>query len=282
MTLIVIAILMVFVLGIATITDYTEEEEENGSNRRTDQEIRGDSSQRTDASGGPVYAAGPSGTISLTSGASAARSRAGAGVMWPLPSLTPAQLAAQKAVHDHINAMQNQQQSSQQHLAQHQMNVALNNALIYSNSYAAYLAGVDWAEQPKPVVENTGIVLGEIEGFRAWRIFNGLLVSMAVDDVWLPGEPMTAKDVDVGNHNGAHAFKTIKQAIDYSVSHENVAIGRVKLWGQIIEHELGYRAEFSKPIEIISCRWRKLDGSFGLPIEIAKRYGIKFMEITKL
>lgn len=129
--------------------------------------------------------------------------------------------------------------------------------------------------RPKPVVENCGIVLGEIEGFRAWRIFNGCLVSLCVDDVWLPGEPMTATDVSEDNTNGAHAFKTLPDAISYSRGYENSAVGRVKLWGQIIEHELGYRAEFSKPIEILAVRWRKINGEMGCVKEIAKRYGIE-------
>lgn len=129
--------------------------------------------------------------------------------------------------------------------------------------------------RPKPVVENVGIVLGEIEGFRAWRIFNGCLVSLCVDDVWLPGEPMTATEVNEDNTNGAHAFKTLIQAIKYAGPHEPFAVGRVKLWGQIIEHELGYRAEFSKPIEILLVRWRKINGDMGCVKEIAKRYGIE-------
>lgn len=129
--------------------------------------------------------------------------------------------------------------------------------------------------RPKPVVENCGIVLGEIEGFRAWRIFNGCLVSLCVDDVWLPGEPMTATDVNEDNTNGAHAFKTLTQAINYAGPHEPFAVGRVKLWGQIIEHAFGYRAEFSKPIEILLVRWRKINGEMGTAAEIAKRYGIE-------
>lgn len=157
--------------------------------------------------------------------------------------------------------------------------------LLYSNQMT--FTSINQLAPSKPVVENCGIVLGEIEAFRAWRVFNGLLVSMAVDDVWLPGEPMKATDVDVYNMHGAHAFKTLRQARNYMKDQDqhitlflrdvraHFAIGRVKLWGTIVEHETGYRAEFAKPIEIISCQWRKLDGSMGTPSEIAARYGVK-------
>lgn len=303
---ILMAIVFTFCLvGVPAILELFDEEDENGSDRRADQEIRSDSDQRADASGGPVYAAGPSGTIALTPIAGAGSSGANAGtggimasgqkaMPLTLPQLTPAQMVIQSAVLGQVGAIQNQawgqgqtnsfqglgyqnyqglQQAAQQHLSvQHQ--IAMINAALYGNSHAL-LYGNDAAfHKPKPIVENAGIVLGEIESYRAWRIFNGCLVSLCVDDVWLPGEPMTATDVREDNTNGAHAFKTAEQAMEYGLRHENVAVGRVKLWGQIIEHELGYRAEFSKPIQILSVRWHKLGGAVGTVEEIAKRYGI--------
>lgn len=212
--------------------------------------------------------------------------------MWPLPSNPPplttsdiVQMALSRInAQSQLNAVYTSsmvqnvpgpyqslaQLAAQQSSFQHQ--IALQNAMLYGGG--AYL-GMDFAA-PARIVENAGIVLGEIEGYRAWRIFNGCLVSLYVDDVWLPGEPMTATDVREDNTNGAHAFKTPWQAEKYAndPQYPNVAIGRVKLWGQIIEHELGYRAEFSKPIQILSVRWHKLGGAVGTVEEIAKRYGI--------
>lgn len=51
-------------------------------------------------------------------------------------------------------------------------------------------------------------------------------------------------------HNGIYAFKTAK---DFLTHCENAGLeiyGKVALWGDIIEHELGYRAEFAKVISL--------------------------------
>lgn len=267
---------------------------ENGSHRRADQEIRGDTDQRADAGGGPVYAACPSGTIALTpiAGPGSSGAGAGAGVTAVLSSsLINQQIAMMQAMqaqapNNILLGMQQGQQAQnayqgglgQQNVAQGCISSAQYQAASQAN-VSAFLQQFGspnlFPPQPKPVVENIGIVLGEIEGYRAWRIFNGCLVSLCVDDVWLPGEPMMATDVNEDNTNGAHAFKTLRQAVDYAAGYEHVAIGRVKLWGQIIEHEIGYRAEFSKPIEILHVRWTKIGGALGTAEEIAKRYGIK-------
>jgi hypothetical protein len=246
MPLVVPLLVLAFFTVILVLNAWSEID---GDNRRTNQKVRGDSNQRTHA-GGAVYTAGPSGTI-IAQGTSVTGQSAGKGGLAAIPYQTLT-IAQQQAIMSHIARQFSMNQSQQ--------------LAVYQNSPSLL----------PPVVENAGIVLGEIEGYRAWRIFNGLLVSMAVDDVWLPGEPMTATNVREDNASGAHAFKTYQQAVDYVHPYENWAIGRVKLWGQIIEHEIGYRGEFSKPIEIITCQWRKLDGSHGTAEEIARRYRINW------
>jgi hypothetical protein len=96
--------------------------------------------------------------------------------------------------------------------------------------------------EPEPI-EDAGISAGEIIGHRAWRVHNGLLQSMAVDTVWAPNEVMEGIP---DNGLGVHAFKTASAVLTEYGCHGPVAIGTVLLWGEVIEHELGYRAEFGK------------------------------------
>jgi hypothetical protein len=106
----------------------------------------------------------------------------------------------------------------------------------------AYQSGFYTSPEPEPI-EDAGISAGEIIGHRAWRVHNGLLQSMAVDTVWAPNEVMEGIP---DNGLGVHAFKTASAVLTEYGCHGPVAIGTVLLWGEVIEHELGYRAEFGK------------------------------------
>lgn len=107
---------------------------------------------------------------------------------------------------------------------------------------------------PKPEpLEDAGISTGEIIGYRAWRVHEntGLLQSMAVDTVWAPGEPMEGDpDSYSGNSCGVHAFKSASQVFTEYLARlwttDPIAVGTVALWGSVIEHEFGYRAEFGR------------------------------------
>lgn len=51
----------------------------------------------------------------------------------------------------------------------------------------------------------------------------------------------------IHNSYGVHAFKSLNQAMQYFDGHFMVAaFGKVKLWGRVIEHEYGYRAEWAQ------------------------------------
>lgn len=109
-------------------------------------------------------------------------------------------------------------------------------------------------------------MLGEIEAFRCWRVLGDYLASVN-GVIWLPDAPMTGEDVDLHNYNGVHAFKTMEQLeLNYG-SYEGFAVGRVKLWGTIVEHETGYRAQYARPVSIVSapplCKER-IEANYGL------------------
>jgi len=107
------------------------------------------------------------------------------------------------------------------------------------------------AEPHLPPLKTEGIRLGEIIAWRGWRLTSsGFLKSMSADVIWPPGEPMEGKTKSSEEHNGCYAYKTAR---DFLKNHEGSGLdvyGKVALWGDVIEHELGYRAQFAKVVSI--------------------------------
>lgn len=166
---------------------------------------------------------------------------------------------------------------------------------VYSPAAGAILAAgaaghADQGASPR-ACEDAGIVLGAVEAVRCWRhLGNGYLASINGAN-WVPGQPMMAVDVREDNDHGVHAFKKWGQFADgyvlqvaasvayniavrvggHAVHISGCVMGRVKLWGRIIEHEHGYRAECALPIEIS-------DG-IGIDLDdidlIRRRYGLE-------
>lgn len=103
--------------------------------------------------------------------------------------------------------------------------------------------------RPEPLTDG-GIKLGEIIGWRGWRLtFEGFLHSMSADVLWAPGEPMHGNVKAWTDHNGVYAYK---HARDFLKKHSSglAVYGKVAMWGRVIEHELGYRAEWAKIIHL--------------------------------
>lgn len=110
-------------------------------------------------------------------------------------------------------------------------------------------------------VINDGITLGHKVGWRCWRLKlqggrrsnHWALKSCAVGHTWEPGVAgMTKQPDDVEDDElGFHAFKDRDQAEVYAADVGNPkCLGRVALWGNIIEHELGWRAQYAYPLSI--------------------------------
>ncbi len=96
-------------------------------------------------------------------------------------------------------------------------------------------------------VENTGIEVGEIIAWRAWRLRNDdILTSVHIEKtLWPPGAVVSGV---VNNICGVHAFKSQYDAIVFGsnlAALQPILVGQVALWGQVIEHELGYRASYA-------------------------------------
>ena len=96
---------------------------------------------------------------------------------------------------------------------------------------------------------NPRIRAGEIIGWRIWGLCNGLLHSMFVSHLWRPGVLERAVCNDSGPANlGYHAFKHRERAEREASRHiyDSLAIvGSVAMWGEVIEHEYGWRSEYA-------------------------------------
>lgn len=120
-------------------------------------------------------------------------------------------------------------------------------------------------EEPKPpTLPYAGIRSGEIIGHRLWLIFDAGLSSIAHKFKWEPGATVEGKLDEVVYHNffhlpvygGVYAYKEygLELITEWKFSQQRLAMttalglvrGTVKLWGEVIEHETGWRAEFAK------------------------------------
>src|SRR5262245_61501086 len=98
---------------------------------------------------------------------------------------------------------------------------------------------------------------GEVIGWRCWRLCNGLLNSVFVSYTWRPGifERSSAErylSQDRGYHPlsdnpGYHAFRDKERAESEASYHDwfPAVIGSAAMWGEVIEHEHGWRSEYA-------------------------------------
>jgi hypothetical protein len=100
---------------------------------------------------------------------------------------------------------------------------------------------------------------------------------MHVEYVWMPGE-IEKINRPLGGAVGFYSFKTLEQAIEaydcYRVA-SDVIFGSVKMWGEVVEHERGYRAQYARVDRIISGgywgrRFRERKWQFWRPNRLAR------------
>lgn len=104
-----------------------------------------------------------------------------------------------------------------------------------------------------------GIRAGEIIAWRVWYYEEAVFVknsdtkcgpcltSLTTGDPWPYDDPVVG-DVET---QGVHVWKTRKDADDYSPIG---VLGTVLLWGEIVEHQFGYRAQYAKVNSIDEVR----------------------------
>lgn len=158
------------------------------------------------------------------------------------------QLAQQQALSSQLQqAYQNQ--NAQAQLAYNQAMAAMAQSMAGQGSMPQP-SDFKW-EEPEPLPRETKF--GELIGWRAWRVLKGgALQSCVVPDVWLPGIPMEGTihlEYVAGEGGGIHAYKNEPHKLWYSGDPSscdsqtiNFAMGSVWLYGDVVEHEDGYRA----------------------------------------
>lgn len=150
---------------------------------------------------------------------------------------------------------------------------------------------------PKPI-PHSGIIAGELTGYRVWRIENNnKLCSLIRHLVWEPSETIKG-DINEPIYNyinintqepilgGVYSFDTSEGCEDewkfllnrfrlHNIIlpdfclYFGLAMGRVKLWGEVVQHQQGYRASFAKPIAI-----DKVYGSADTNLLLRQNYGL--------
>jgi len=98
---------------------------------------------------------------------------------------------------------------------------------------------------PAKPIEDAGIRAGEVVAYRCWVLRDGLLYSAAMSNyAWHPGKPAEGDPNKIDE--GVHGFKNRHRACSYIGDYEQdgaiVVSGTVDLWGDVYEHEWGYRA----------------------------------------
>ena len=131
---------------------------------------------------------------------------------------------------------------------------------------------------PKPSLLQAGIKVEDLVGWRIWGLtLTGMLKSYARLNVWLPGEIMEGVPGDYDS-KGVWAFRERGPA--EAKLHANPAhvLGRVKLWGQVVEHQDGFRAQFAR---IVALDAVNLPGQYPWSLEneralawLRKTYGV--------
>lgn len=108
------------------------------------------------------------------------------------------------------------------------------------------------APWPVTALQTSSIVAGEVLGWRAWDIGQQtdrwIIKSVTADKVW---EPRETVDGDVAGGYGIHAYKSpLGPTLDGYANEFSLSawvLGRVALWGDVIEHERGWRGQFARP-----------------------------------
>jgi len=152
-------------------------------------------------------------------------------------------------------------------------------------------------EQATPL-EHAGTTFGEIIGWRIWGLAQGCLTSYSADYAWLPRHP-TEGDVSDHGYGGIWAFKdanrafkkaleSVGQQCGQSWAVEGWVTGSVWMYGEVVEHQIGYRSQYAtvRSIEAVipnerQPSWRQWSEkremrkqSKAMLDELRERYGI--------
>jgi hypothetical protein len=133
----------------------------------------------------------------------------------------------------------------------------------------------------------TALVAGPIIAYRAWAVSGNYLTGIGSGhgQLWHPGQPLKAVCLASGPSHanppplskcscGIYALKRTEIGME-----DSQVFGKVALWGTVIEHEGGYRAEYAYPFAFIVPTVTLVMPGFPQPpseiLALAERYGIR-------
>jgi hypothetical protein len=142
------------------------------------------------------------------------------------------------------------------------------------------------------MTERAPDLAGPIIGWRVWRIaVDGELVSAYTPAGWPGRAPIVARCYErPGLHAapeedcvcGVYACDDASAALFYAHRSGSAVVGRTKLWGRVVEHEAGWRAERSYPEAVYVPREQFDEAADGVAAHLAHRYGVPVYVVDEL
>lgn len=130
--------------------------------------------------------------------------------------------------------------------------------------------------------DSTPVEAQEIIGWRSWQVEDSgselWLKSVVVPAYWQPGQALEAYFLPppAGSMHGPgiYAAKSEAGALEALADWPGSVYGTVALWGTVIEHDRGYRAQFAYP-QHLWCKdeetARRLSRRYGCESEVSER-----------
>ncbi len=142
------------------------------------------------------------------------------------------------------------------------------------------------------MAERAPDLAGPILGWRVWRIaVDGELVSAYTPAGWPARAPIVARCYEhPGQHEapeeqcvcGVYACDDANAALFYAHRSGSAVVGRTKLWGRVVEHEAGWRAERSYPESVYVPREHFEETADDVAAHLAHRYGVAVHVVEEL
>ena len=142
------------------------------------------------------------------------------------------------------------------------------------------------------MTERAPDLAGPILGWRVWRIaLDGELVSAYTPAGWPARAPIVARCYEhPGQHEapheqcvcGVYACDDANAALFYAHRSGSAVVGRTKLWGRVVEHEAGWRAERSYPESVYVPREHFEETADDVAAHLARRYGVTVHVVEEL
>ncbi len=142
------------------------------------------------------------------------------------------------------------------------------------------------------MTERAPDLVAPILGWRVWRIaVDGELVSAYTPAGWPCGAPIAARCYEhPGEHEapdeqcvcGVYACDDANAALFYAHRSGSAVVGRTKLWGRVVEHEAGWRAERAYPESIYVPREHFAEAAEDVAAHLARRYRVPVRVVDEL